>query len=44
MSTLYFEEIEEGDELAPIDMLLSKDHRAALRQNCEYVCPAFHRR
>ncbi len=25
MKTLYFEEIEEGDELPPIDMLLTKD-------------------
>jgi acyl dehydratase len=25
MSTLYFEEIEEGDELPPIDLFLSKD-------------------
>ena len=41
MSTVYFEEIEEGDELAPIDMLLSKDHVRRYAKTANMYVPRF---
>lgn len=41
MKTLYFEEIEEGDEIPPLDLFLSKDEVRRFAKTAEMYVPRF---